>query len=387
MGAIQVDPRRSNRTFTIGVGVLVLLASVPVLLLVSYQSSHVGHQLAPTGAIVAVIAAAVPVVPLIMAYLWLDRYEPEPKSLLALGLGWGAFVAVLAALTLQEVGQVLVHWSRPVQLAIVAPVTEEACKGLFLIVLLLWRRVEIDGILDGIVYAGMVGIGFAFTENILYLSGAYNQAPGMPDTAASHIGHFTVVFVMRCLFSPFAHPLFTAFTGIGVGISVYSRNAVVKVGAPVLGYVVAVIAHGTWNGSSLLFNGGGFLVAYVVVMVPAFIALVAFALWRRRSEKQMLTVSLQDLARLDILPQTDIGWVVDLQRRRQARGFARAQGGEQGLAAMREYQQAVIELAYLHWRYLRGVAPSDFADRGRTYATRIHAVRPHIAFPSAEVMV
>jgi RsiW-degrading membrane proteinase PrsW (M82 family) len=38
---------------------------------------------------------------------------------------------------------------------------------------------ELDGVLDGIVYAGMVGIGFAFTENILYLA-APTTAPTAP---------------------------------------------------------------------------------------------------------------------------------------------------------------------------------------------------------------
>jgi RsiW-degrading membrane proteinase PrsW (M82 family) len=35
-----------------------------------------------------------------------------------------------------------------------------------------WRRFAFDGVLDGLVYAGMVGLGFAFTENILYYSRA-----------------------------------------------------------------------------------------------------------------------------------------------------------------------------------------------------------------------
>ena len=52
-------------------------------------------------------------------------------------------------------------------------------RALFLLLLLWWRRHELDGILDGIVYAGMVGIGFAFVENILYLAAAYNGTDGL----------------------------------------------------------------------------------------------------------------------------------------------------------------------------------------------------------------
>ena len=55
--------------------------------------------------------------------------------------------------------------------------------------LLFFRRHELDGILDGIVYAGMVGIGFAFTENILYLASAYVGDDGTGES------HFSVEVV------------------------------------------------------------------------------------------------------------------------------------------------------------------------------------------------
>ena len=102
-----------------------------------------------------------------------------------------------------------------------APVTEEATKGAFLVLLLWWRRHELDGVLDGIVYAGMVGIGFAFTENILYLAAAYNGTDGLGPGGTEAL---TGTFIVRCLLSPFAHPLFTAFIGIGVGLAVASRS-------------------------------------------------------------------------------------------------------------------------------------------------------------------
>ena len=102
--------------------------------------------------------------------------------------------------------------------------TEEATKGAFLVLLLWWRRHELDGVLDGIVYAGMVGIGFAFTENILYLAAAYNGTDGIGPGGTEAL---TGTFIMRCLLSPFAHPLFTAFIGIGVGLAVASRSAAV----------------------------------------------------------------------------------------------------------------------------------------------------------------
>ena len=83
---------------------------------------------------------------------------------------WGAVVATAAALVLQSLDQIVLGTPDDWSAAIVAPITEEGAKGLFILLLLWFRRRVIDGVLDGIVYAGLVGVGFAFTENILYLA-------------------------------------------------------------------------------------------------------------------------------------------------------------------------------------------------------------------------
>ena len=80
----------------------------------------------------------------------------------------------------------------------------------------------------------------------------------------------------------------------------------------------------------------------------------------------MMQAALEDAAQRGLVPATDIPWLVDLRARRHARAFARRDGGVQGERAMRDYQAAAIELAYLHHRYLRGTAPRDFAERGQS---------------------
>jgi hypothetical protein len=52
---------------------------------------------------------------------------------------------------------------------------------------------------------------------------------------------------------------------------------------------------------------------------------------------------------------------------------------------MRDYQQAAVELGFLHHRFLRGTPPPDFASRGQGYGARSGAVRPSIAFPGQVV--
>lgn len=366
--------RRDSVAFTVVVTVLVSLGALPILLIIALSG-------APGSMVLATALAALPVGPLVACYLWLDRYEPEPKFLLALGLLWGGFVATAGALLVQGVGGFVVGFTDAQSLAIVAPVSEEASKGLFLLLLLWWRRGELDGILDGIVYAGMVGIGFAFIENILYLAAAYNGTDGMGPGGTSAI---TGVFVLRCLFSPFAHPLFTTFIGIGVGLAVTTRRTSLRILGPFVGYLLAVGAHAAWNGSTL-WGVKGFAGVYFVVMVPAFIGLICFAIWRRRSERKMLTAALIDASQRGLIPATDIGWLVDLRARRRGRQFARQFGGKRGEIAMREYQQAAIELGFLHHRFLRGTAPKDFVERGQHYVARIGAARPYVAFPGQVV--
>ncbi len=120
-------------------------------------------------------------------------------------------------------------------------------------------------------------------------------------------------------------------------------------------------------------------------MVPALVGFIAFALYRRRSEKGMMAAALADASQRGLLPATDIPWLVDLRARRRARLYAKQVGGRQGEHAMRDYQAAAIELAYLHHRYLRGTAPRDFAERGQAHVLVLNAVRPYISFPGQVV--
>jgi protease PrsW len=367
---------RGTVAFTAVVTVSVLLCAVPMMWVVGMSS-------APRITILAALLAAVPVGPLVACFLWLDRYEPEPRHLLVGGLLWGVFVATAVALLLEGVGGFVSGLSDKAMLVVGAPMAEEASKGLFLFLLLWWRRSELDGILDGIVYAGMVGVGFAFTENILYLASAYDGSGGV---GPGGVHALTGTFVVRCLVSPFAHPLFTACIGIGVGIAVSSRRRSTRILAPVLGYCCAVMAHAMWN-SATVFWPDNFVLVYLTLMAPVFLLGVALALWARRSEGRMLAGSLVDAAHRGLLPATDIAWVVDLSARRRSRAHARRTGGRDAERAMRDYQQAVVELGFLHSRYLRGVPPPDYVERGRTYVDRISRIRPSIAFPGQVVPI
>ena len=359
-----------NVVFTVLVA-LTMLAGAVVMALVMLGSG------APGALVVGALLAALPVGPLVAVFLWLDRYEPEPRGLILTALGWGALVATAVALVIQALDQVAFGRPESVTAAVVAPISEEAAKGLFVLLLVVARRRVVDGILDGIVYAGMVGVGFAFTENILYLAAAYMGGAGGPGG----IEALTGTFVVRGIFSPFAHPFFTAAIGIGVGYAVTTRSGFWRVAAPLTGYAVAVLGHALWNGAAYAGGGQYFVLTYLFLMVPAFLLMAGLAVWARNREGRMLARALTDAAQRGLLAPHEVPWLVRISGRRAAREHAKAVAGAAGLRAMRDFQGQAIELGFLHDRFLRGTAPADVVPRGQAMVERLAALRPYVVFP------
>src|SRR5919202_1725318 len=244
------------------------LAVLAALLAGLFTLWVIGYETGPVPFLAGLVAAALPVPVYVTLVLWLDRYEPEPSWMLATAFFWGALVAVFFAIVINSVGVALVGalsdegTARFYGMVVSAPVVEETAKALVLVALFLWRRDEFDGVTDGIIYAAMVGLGFAMTENVKY----YGEAV----LAHNALG----VFIVRGLFSPFAHPLFTGMTGVGLGLAAQSDRKFVKFAAPVLGFVAAVLLHAGWNFSAwsagVSENGAYVLLTYVLVMMPTF---------------------------------------------------------------------------------------------------------------------
>jgi protease PrsW len=335
----------------------------------------------PEAALVGFTLAALPVPVLVAVFLWLDRYEPEPWRYLLAALGWGAVMATTLGVLFTFVGSEISGTSNSLDGILWAPVTEELSKGLFIVLAVLLRRREVDGVLDGIVYAGMVGIGFAFTENILYYVAAYT-GEGLPGpNQAGGIAAATALFIVRGVMAPFAHPLFTAMLGIGMGLALRSRRWAGRLLWPLAGYACAAGLHAAWNGSALLGGGPGFMLTYVAVMMPALALLFGVALWVRRREGRVLTMALTDCAHRGWLHPAEVPWVASLRHRGSARLYARRLRGPFGARAVKEYQLAVAELGFLHDRVMRGRPPRDAAAQGEELRRRIGLWRPHVVLP------
>ena len=164
-----------------------------------------GHSVAPF--LIALPLALLPVPLLVGCVLLVDRLEPEPRVNLVLALRLGRRGRRAARRRDQHRRAGLHHPARAgqhhgeyVSATFGAPVVEESLKGPILIILLWRRRQELDGPTDGIIYAAMVGLGFAMMENIGYYIGALVR----PKVGGAEL--LGVTFVLRGVLSPLAHP-------------------------------------------------------------------------------------------------------------------------------------------------------------------------------------
>jgi RsiW-degrading membrane proteinase PrsW (M82 family) len=280
----------------------------------------------PVPAGLATLIAFTPAFLYILPLMGLDRYDPEPFWLLAFAFAWGALVAVLVSLFVNSAFGIVVAigtgspgLASIMSAVISAPVVEEASKGVGLLVLLIFFRRYFDDILDGVVYGGVIALGFATVENVMYYGEGLNRAYTEFGLTSQALMSFLLLFTLRGIMSPFAHVTFTAMTGIGCGISRESHNGFVRFIMPVLGYIAAVVLHGIWNGLGIIVTifimsmgleptcaslglGGqdvglcGFFTFYLLLEVPLFFIFIAFCFYIMRRQRKILT----DMLAIDV---------------------------------------------------------------------------------------
>ena len=189
---------------------------------------------------------------------------------------------------------------------------------------------------------------------------------------------FTGIFIARCLFTPFAHPMFTVMIGIGIGIAASTRSRTLRVVAPLGGYVLACLAHALWNLSALT-GGAGMLTVYLVVEVPIFLAFLGLAAWARQREGRLIGRYLSPYADAGWLAPSEVQMLSTMSGRRAARAWARQTGGRRALRSMRAFQDTASELALLRLRMHHGAADAHALDTERRLLAALAVRRTELA--------
>jgi len=359
---IAIRPTGGVSAIKIIFGILAILVALLLGLIVLFL---IGVETGPIALLIGLVSATVPVPLYLALVLWIDRYEAEPAWMLATAFFWGALVAVFLAFLFNTASNIAVQLmtndvraGRTFAAVISAPIVEESAKAMILFIFFFWKKDEFDGVIDGIVYAAMAGLGFAMTENIQYYGKAVMEGGS---------GGLTFVFILRGALAPFSHPMFTSLTGIGLGLARQSRNTAVKLIAPVMGLLAAMSMHSIWNGSGALFGGLVWVLTYIVVMIPAFFIMLVVIILALRREGQLVREYLVPDYQGGLLTQQEYNQLCSVRGRMGSSYNAFSRGGFSRWQAARQLNQTASELAFHRSRIARGIIAADAKEQEAAY--------------------
>jgi protease PrsW len=262
-------------------------------------------------AIASLFAAFVPMFVYLLLIWWMDRNEREPFWILLLNFIWGATGAIVLGIIGSIIFQIplsqgieFITGSRSSELMdlsgaiITAPVVEETTKGIFLMMMAFTKR--FDGVVDGVVYGGAIGLGFGMTENFLYFISYGTDLQSW----------FTLV-VIRTLFSAVMHCMSQATFGGFIGYAKF-RPAVFKLLLIPLGFFIAMFLHFTWNLTVSFEETSIIGMSFLLIYTFSIIAIFQIALYL---EGKTIAKELQEESNNGIIPSEHLSFIPYVSRR------------------------------------------------------------------------
>jgi len=359
-----LDSRRFGRTsipFLLGLSLFSLVAIVALGVVVAERG--------PAPTLIGLVLSMLPIPLLVALILLIDRLEPEPRALLLAIFGAGAGIAVVILLLGHATGSPAVavaelgpHAGRRVAIsigaAIGAAVVAETLKGGVLLALLPSRRTEIDGATDGVVYASMVGLGFALVANVYAYAVAWDAG----------ISSLAEEFARRGVVGPLWEALFTTMIGLGIAYAA-ARPGWSGFWAIGVGWLLAIALDVLWNESATE-GGGSLAITYLILFVVLAVVIgLVFADWRRIIG--MMNNFLPQFAEPSTIAVGDLEMLTSLRLRRLGRQWARLNVGDDARRAMGVYQLAATELAMACNRNSHGRLSPEHFERHRDDSLRL----------------
>jgi RsiW-degrading membrane proteinase PrsW (M82 family) len=354
-------------------------------------------------------AALVQAIVFLVVIRLLDVWSREPFWAVGLMALWGAVGATTLSLPGNTaLGSLLspdleAVWGA----AISAPLVEETAKGLALVAAFVasyqlrpyLKRLQFNGVSDGMVYGAAIGIGFAFAENNFYFAQQGDFESG------------SVILQLREGFfnlGTLGHAVYTGVFGAGLGLATWSSGRAARVGFPLLGLGLAMLMHAVNNGfaEAVLVRKYGFentavalrgeplpadLVAAieatygsagtaVQVFGYAIIGLffLGMVLWSRYQQR-VLAYELAEEAENGLVSREEVAAVTRYGRRLTWYWQIIRAGQFEQLRSLRAAHTELCELAFAKWRVrMAGGDPSDAeAARRRFEKLRADAAASH----------
>jgi RsiW-degrading membrane proteinase PrsW (M82 family) len=260
--AIALDPLASPlrrprvaRVMTWTLAILLALAA----LIITAVVGGLGSQAAIVFGRALLLSSAMSLFP--VAILWfLDRRERESPWAYAAAFLWGGLIATTIALPINTAAILAVtEWleqfpelgtmlgpdaAMMIGAPLSAPIVEETTKGIGIVLLWWLLRGEFDNVRDGFIYGALIGAGFNWFESALYVQQNFVEFGTAPY--GFQIG-------MRYAWLGLAgHALFSGIFGAALGLSRGTSRMWLRLLAPPVGYLLAILGH-AWNNSLPLF--------------------------------------------------------------------------------------------------------------------------------------
>lgn len=366
-----VDPpsppvvHRRHGTGLLRYGCLALLAGVfGLCLLVNAVVTTEMFLSGPGVTLLSFALATSTAIPYGLLLLWFDRNEQEPWHLILTAFAWGAVVATALSLLANTLfGAVLFEItnnafvSEQATASISAPLAEELTKGAAVFVLFLLFRRDFDNVLDGILYGALVGLGFAWFENVVY----YERAG-----EGGVMEMLKLTYLRGILNGVSSHVAYTGLTGLGFGLARVLRRGKLRFALPVVFLGLAMAAHAAWNTlAGLAIAGfvallgvdgeaavylGGLPFAVLLLQAPFVLLLLVVALFVWAHERRLIVRYLADEPLQVVSPQEARQLVP--ARRRFLTGFRRLlTKGPSAWWHHRRIERDLIKLAFVRWHH------------------------------------
>ncbi|GJQ30391.1 MAG: protease PrsW [Phycisphaerae bacterium] len=279
---------------------------------------------------------------------YLDRFEREPKRLIVAAFAWGAIVATTGAV----IGTFVLQWgvkaftgddamAEVTGTVLFAPIVEELTKGAAVFLVFWFFRHEFDSVLDGMVYGGVTALGFAATENVLYLYfKGYEEGGGLSGMLS--------LFVLRVILGGWMHAAYTAVFGAGLAIARLTRSAFVRVAAPLAGLGIAMGMHALHNSMATFLvehAGAGGLLATLAVDWIGWALVFGMFLMALAQERRWLRTYLAEEVQSGFITADEYAVAVSVRSQLSAR--LRIRGAKAFYQALAELSQKKHQLAKL----------------------------------------
>jgi protease PrsW len=256
------SPLRQRR-YAIAVIAALALALLFSVIMLFWVLDHLKPDVLRVYLSVLALSSLLSLVPLAILR-FLDRRERESGWLTAAAFLWGAVIATGLALPLNNaILRAVAAWLRAnpqiaqavggeaalvIGAPIAGPLIEELTKGLGLLILFLLLHSEFDNARDGLIYGALIGLGFNWVESALYVAQGYAEY-GVAPYGQQLGGRFA-------LFGLAGHALYTGMFGAFLGLARQTSRRWLRVFLPLVGLLLAILAH-AWN------NGLGLLIVVV----------------------------------------------------------------------------------------------------------------------------